>query len=209
MTKADHNYVPTDYDDLYRHYMTDEFGPSLTHQLVRHFIPFGKQDEWDDLVNEVFLRIMDKKQLEKFDPNKANFGGVIFYVSRSICVNYLSRNSRNPLGELRGGSLQETSEEEEFVQGTYQLDRILAADQQEDEIEISMEWAEAYQNLLDWAGNLAAKPKSKRDRSILPMLQMILDVGPDVDALSEALGVTTSTIHNWLTYVREKSADFV
>jgi len=206
MTKPDHSYVPENYDDLYRHYMTDQFGPSLTHQLVRHFVPFGHIDEWDALVHDIFERCMTKDMITVFDPDKANFGGVIYFVTRSVCVNYLSRNSRNPLGELRGGSIQETSEEDEFVAGTYQLDRILQDDTTD--IELTVERAEAFGFLLGWAENLAAKPKSKRDRSILPMLKMILDIGPDVEYLSEALGVTTSTIHNWLSFVRTKATDF-
>jgi len=203
----DNNYVPKDYDDLYRYYMTDEYAPSLAHKLVRHFVPFGHTEEWDTLVNDAFVRCMEKDMLKVFNPEKANFGGVIFFVTRTICVNYLSKNSRNPLGELRGGSIQETSEEDEFVVGTYQLDRILEEDGQQD-IELTVERAEIFGHLLGWAENLAAKPKSKRDRSISPMLETILDVGPDVEFLSEKFGVTTSTIHNWLGFVREKSLDF-
>ena len=70
--KADHNYIPEDYTDLYRHYMTDEFGPSLTHQLVRHFVPWGHTDEHEDLVNDIFERCMSKDMIARFDASKAS-----------------------------------------------------------------------------------------------------------------------------------------
>jgi len=124
------NYIPTDYDDLYRYYIHgDGNGNSLCHKIIRSILSHSNEDERETLAHDVFERILKNQMLTKFDPNKANFGGVIFFVTRSIVVNHLDRKGRTPLTGLNGGSLVVTDPDEEaFEPGVYNLERLFASE---------------------------------------------------------------------------------
>lgn len=203
---TENDYIPTDYDDLYRYYfLGDGRGNSLVNKLIRSMMRHATSEEREVLAQDIFLRILDKKQLEGFDPSKANFGGVIFYVTRSIVVNHLERKGRNPLTGLCAGSLSETDPEDgDFEPGMYSLDRLFGAEE--------IDRAAAYDaetlvgRLQKWAKSLYENPTQKRDASLYPLLGMLAE-GYDPRECGERLGVTASTISNWVAFIRRKAVD--
>lgn len=201
--KSPNDYIPTDYEDLYRYYiMGDGHGNSLCHKLIRHLLPYADQDERDTLAHDTFLRLMDKDMIAKFDPSKANFGGVIFFVTRTICTNHLSKKSRNPLTGLHGGSLAtKDAEDEVFEPGVYSLDRLFGTDapQYEEQMHAKLLLGE----LTAWAKTLFDNPRHKRDRSLYPLIGLLREQYDARDCGKE-LGVTPSTISNWMEVLRKQ-----
>jgi len=197
------NYVPKDYEDLYRYYIIgDGGGSSLCDKLIRSMLPYGTPDEKETLTHDVFLRCMERNVLAVFDPKKANFGGVIFFVTRTIVSNHLSKKSRSPLTGLYGGSLTETDPEDGlFEPGTYSLDRLVETEQPS--FVDGLEFKETLQELFDWAEILYKKPRHKRDESLFPLLGLLVQEY-DPKECGKELGVTTSTVHNWLGVIRGK-----
>ncbi len=128
---AKNDVIPKDYEELYLHYIAGTMTrPSLCQQIIRTMTKGNAtEEEREVLSHDVFTRCLEKDILKVFDPSKANFGGVIFFVTRSIVVNYLSRKARNPLGNLRAGTLVESSggDEESFEPGVYSLDAMFSS----------------------------------------------------------------------------------
>ena len=203
----DHNYIPTDYDDLYIHYIRtrSDGGPSLCQTLIRSFMPFATPDEMEELAQEVALRLMEHNMLARFDPAKSNFGGVIFFTTRTVCVNHLKKKGRNPITGLNGGSLMETDPEDgEFVPGMWSLDRLFGTETPDREAQLDAR--HLIERLYDWAAGLAANPQHKRDESLLQVIQMMATQS-DAKEMGKALGVTPSTIHNWLGVIKAKAIE--
>lgn len=203
--KQDNDYVPGGYDDLYRHYVLgDGRGNSLVNRIVRKLVPYATVEEKEDLTQDVFLRCMDKDVLTLFDPTKSNFGGVIFFVTRTICVNFLDRGSRTPLTGLRAGSLVE-QQPDEFEPGVYSLEHLFGSE--ELDLEGLMDKRSLLTELFGWAQGLTEHPRHKRDESLFPLLQMMADEH-DTKECGAVLGVTPSTIHNWMAVIRTKAQEF-
>lgn len=200
------DYIPTDYEDLYRHYILgDGHGNSLCHKIVRHYLPYSDSDERETLAHDVFLRLIEKDMLKVFDPDKANFGGVIFFVTRTICVNHLARKQRNPLTGLNGGSLLSRDlEEGEFEPGLYSLDRLFGTEAPR--YEDQMTARKIVGELVTWAKGLYDAPRHKRDQSLYPLLGLLADQH-DPKECGAQLGVTPSTIHNWIEVLRGKARE--
>jgi len=201
----DNNYVPKNYQDLYLTYIVgDGHGGSLCSTLIRRFIKHATPDETESLTHDVFLRCMEKDVIKSFDPTKANFGGVIFFVTRSICINHLDRKGRNPITGLNGGSLVETDPEDgQFEPGVYSLERIGGTTVPR--IEEQIDAKRVLNSLLDELTALAAKPRHKRDQSLLPLFRLMTDQVDPQEAAAQ-LGVTASTIHNWQQEIRRMAA---
>lgn len=136
--------------------------------------------------------------LARWDTTKRNFGGCIFVVTRTIAVNFLSQRGRNPVSGLSAGSLVSTTEDQ-FEPGTYSLDTLFVVSPPDRESQldakkqVSKLFAEARKRFRD--------PKNKRDRNLLPLLNLMLE-GRDSQECGELLGVTTSTVYNWQVFVR-------
>lgn len=200
------NYVPKDYSDLYQYYFVgDGKGNSLVCKLIRSMLKHATEEEKEILTQDIFLRILDKDQLNVFDETKGNFGGVIYYVTRSIISNHLDRKGRNPLTGLCAGSLSETDPEDgEFEPGVYSLDRLFGSS--------DLDRASAYDaetligQLQQWAKALYYRPSHKRDESLYPLIGMLAE-GYDPKECGVALGVTPSTISNWMGIIRKKAQD--
>lgn len=206
--RASNNYVPTDYEDLYKYYIVGQNGQSLAKSIVYKFLPYATQDEVEHLLSDIFHRILEKEILWIFDPNKANFGGAIYFVSRTICVNYLSRKGRDPLGQLRAGSLVETDTEsdlETFTRGVYAMDRTVGADPSPDP-ESRLFYREFLSQLENWAYGLYQSPRHKRDASLYPLLKK-LEEDRDYEECASDLGVTVSTIRNWVGEIRRAALE--
>jgi len=200
------NYIPKDYEDLYLYYIHgDGNGNSLCHKIIRSILSHSTQDERETLAHDVFERIMKSGMLEKFDPNKANFGGVIFFVTRSIVVNHLDRKGRTPLTGLNGGSLVITDPDDEtFEPGVYNLERLFQADIPD--AGHALDASTTVENLIIWAKKLHDKPAHKRDASLYPLLGLLHE-GFNPKECGQELGVTPSTIHNWLQVLKAKIGD--
>lgn len=202
MVKKTRNFdlVPTTYEQLYDHYVKGVGGNSIVRTLVRTFMTHGSEDELDTLTQDVFLRCLDKKVIESFNPDKANFGGVIYYVTRSVCANYLDHKSRDPVGGLYGGSLVATDPEDEvFTPGVWNLDRFQT---QTPDVAKQYEAKEGVDWLVAFAETAAAAPRNKRDASLLPLLKLLMEeFTPQECAIK--LKVTTTTVVNWMGYLAE------
>jgi len=201
------NYIPKDYDDLYRYYIRgDGNGNSLCHKIIRSILSHSNEDERETLAHDVFERILKNKMLEKFDETKANFGGVIFFVTRSIVVNHLDRKGRTPLTGLNGGSLVVTDPDDEaFEPGVYNLERLFASDVPDSGRAIDA--SEMVKNITIWAKRLYENPAHKRDASLYPLLTLLYE-GFNPKECGLELGVTPSTIHNWLQVLKNKVQEF-
>lgn len=56
-------------------------------------------DLLNDLEQEVYLRMIDKKTLEVFDPEKGSFGTHVYQVIRTIALNFHRASIHDPLGK--------------------------------------------------------------------------------------------------------------
>jgi DNA-directed RNA polymerase specialized sigma24 family protein len=204
--KTSNDYIPSSYEDLYAYYIRgDGRGNSLCCQIIRSMLKHGTEEEFETLPMDVYLRILETKQLEKFDPTKANFGGVIYYVTRTIVVNHLERKGRNPLTGLNGGSLRETDpEDEEFEPGVYSLDRLFGAEEQD--TGAKMDARNLIKDLVTWARSLAATPKTTRDSNLIKVIELLAQEYQPKE-IAEELGFTTSTIMNWMGVIRQHVAE--
>lgn len=195
------NYVPKDYEELYRYYIIGNGnGDSLCHKIIRNFLPHSDQDERETLAHDVFVRAFQKDVLRIFDPSKANFGGVIYFVTRTICVNHLSRKSRNPVTGLKAGTLSEKDPEDEFEPGMYSLDRLFVVDAPD--YDSAIDNREVIKELMARTKALFDHPRHKRDQSLYPLLNLLAEQN-DPKECGAALGVTPSTIHNWLGVLKQ------
>jgi len=195
-SKPKTNYIPTDYEDLYRYYVLgDGNGNSLTHQLIRSMMPYATPDEREVLAHDMFARLLDKGMLEKFDPSKANFGGVIFFVTRTVVANHLNKKTRNPVTGLNGGSLVTKDDDDDFEPGVYSLDRLFAPEQVE--MEAALDAKDQVRRLIEWAAAKAKFPENKRDASLHRLIELMAQEF-DVRDCARELSVTPSTIRNWI-----------
>ena len=67
-------YVPEDYEDLYLTYF-DPTRDSFVRGLTRRYAGSkASESDVEDLMHATFERMLRLKQLEKFDPERGNFG---------------------------------------------------------------------------------------------------------------------------------------
>lgn len=194
---SQNNFVPKDYEELYTHYVAAR--DSLARNLIHHFVPFAAPEDREDLAQGVLLRCMEKDVLSVFDPSKANFGGVIFFVTRTVCCNFLDKRSRNPLTGLNGGTLVESADE--FEPGQYVLENVFgmvnpATSEEKLDAQAKVE------RLFDFARTALRVNASKRDRSLLPTVEMLLD-GYQPKEIAVKLDVTSSTVYNWIETLKQ------
>jgi len=190
------DFVPSSYEELHTHYIES----GIVKTLVRSFLEFGTEEEIEQLPRDIFLRCLDKKVIESYDPAKANFGGVIYFVTRSVCVNYLDRKSRDPVGALCAGTLTtEDPEDEVFVPGTWNLERFYVPGP---DIATNYEASELVAWLVKFATTAQENPRNKRDSMLLPLLNLLIEEATPKEC-AEELNVTTTTITNWMKYLAD------
>lgn len=187
-----------DYEDLYLYYIVGRNGDSLCKALLRSFLPFSTIEDREALAHDVWLRCREQNMLARWDTSKRNFGGCIFVVARTIAVNFLSQRGRNPISGLSAGSLVSTAEDQ-FEPGSYSLDTLFVVLPPDRESQLDAK--EKVARLFTEARKRFRAPKNKRDRNLLPMLNLMLE-GRDSQECGELLGVTTSTVYNWQVFVR-------
>lgn len=195
--KVNQSYIPSSYEDLYLHYFADKV--SLGRQLVRHFIKFTDAEEFEDLVNDSFTRMIGNRILEKFNPEKANFGGAVFFCVRSACVNHLSRRSREPLTGLRGGSIVEDLDSD-VPSHTYALSLGMYLESKAPSIEGVLIAEQEVSILRAYVKRRKEKNQNKRDRCISDLVDLLYEGYTELEA-AEKLGVTLTTIRNWMKWL--------
>lgn len=203
---ADNNFVPKTYQELWLHYIVGNGnGDSLVDKLIRNKLKYATEDERESLRCDIFLRMMDFGMIEKFDPAKANFGGAVFFTTRTIVSNHLGRKSRNPITGLCAGSLTSSSPEDgTLVRGEYNMDRMFAPEAPN--YEESMTAKTILQEGLYWTERLLEAPKNKRDESLHSVLTMII-AGKDFDEIAKEHGVTRTTVKNWVQHIADHLKD--
>lgn len=199
-TDEDNAFVPSSYEELYEYYVRGRGGDSLTKTLIRFFVPLASEDDKEALSHDVFVRCMERDVIRIYDPSKANFGGVIFFVTRSVCLNFKDRRTRSPLDGKYGGSIQ-LGQDHEFEPGVFRLDTIFSVDSGVNERTLTAK--NMTQKLLSWAQSRAAHPQNKRDQSLLPLLVLLLE-DLDPKECAPRLGVTAPTVINWIGYIRSQ-----
>lgn len=208
-TVESENIIPTNYEELYVHYILGTEGKqSLCKQLIKSMYRTAEDDEVENLMHDVFLRCQEFDVLAKFDATKANFGGVIFFVTRSVVRNYQNRRKRDVLGTMRAGGLVEVGDEEDFAKGTYRLDSMFITDDSPDSNALTLDAKVQAEKLLNYAKKISEYPKSLRDKNLFKLLEMMMNEY-EVSEMAEKLNVGTSTVHNWMKYLREVAQGLV
>ncbi len=87
-------FIPEDYEDLYTYYFQPSGSP--VRRMVAKKVPYASEEDHEDLIHQVYERMLRFKCLEKFDPMKSSFGWWVFTVVRSVCANYCASVHRTP-----------------------------------------------------------------------------------------------------------------
>lgn len=178
------DFVPTTYEDLYLHYFADRAGWAAG-VVRRYFKGAAESGDLDDLLHDSWMRCRRQELLEKYDPTRGNFGGLIFQAVRSECLNRLGRDERTPtegaagLHEIRG-AMEPTQEEDAQAASVLRLLEAVAEEAAE-----------------------GADPGS-RDAKLGQMVAMLLDeaTGPEV---ADALGISKASVCYWRRDLRAKA----
>lgn len=201
------NHVPTSYDDLYRSYFMRVGGaPSLAEIILRRFYKTARPAQMEEMVHEAFIRMLRFKALEKFDPSKSNFGGMVFVAARTVAINGMDRTGRDPLGNLCGGYLENKTDDDIFEPGVYSLEKCLGSSDPSPEEGIFSR--KILNSLLSWAKQLYDNPRHKRDSSLYPLIQLLAEENTPQECAA-ILEVTPSTIHNWRNFIAEKAEELL
>lgn len=200
--RTDLDYIPADYDDLYRAFFAGN--DSLAANILRKKLPYATSDESVELVHEGFCVMMESDMLERFDPEKSNFGGVVFFVMRSVIANYLRRESRKPIGKLRGPSIVSGADPDdgEGAKGTIWAES-LSALRVRRSVSGMVDLEDRVDRIFLWAENLAQSSTKKRESSIYSMLSLLFE-GYRPCEIGRELGVSGQTITNWMDWVGDE-----
>lgn len=196
------NYIPKDYEDLYLYYIAPK--NSLCNQIIRRIIMYSDEGERESLAQDVFLRCLEHKMIEKFDPAKANFGGVIYFVTRTICVNFLNRKSRDPINGLCAGSLE--ARDEEFERGVYREEGVeqeamhRGEGQDPEGVIVARDQVIA---LVKATRERKKTAKNKRDESLITVVELLFEGYTD-EEIAQKTGVTKGTVDNWKSALKQE-----
>jgi len=97
LPKSKFDFVPGSHKELYDHYFAKKGGKSIVGTIIKGIAPHATQDEFESWSHDVYARMLDKKVMENFDPTKGNFGGTVYFTTRSVVVNALEKKSRDAL----------------------------------------------------------------------------------------------------------------
>jgi len=194
--RLESDFVPSSYDELYTHYILGPESDSFCKKLIRSFLPFAEPDEVDSFAHDVFLRCVTHRMIERFNPEKANFGGVIFFVTRTVCCNHLNKKSRDPLGGLSVKALIDQTEDGET--NLWDLECIVTECRGADQ-----DAKDLVKRLMDRLDLLEIEEPSVRSKSLKILLDLLYQ-GYDIKECADRLGVTKSTIYNWLGFLRKE-----
>jgi hypothetical protein len=192
------DYIPESYDSLYRVYFAPKY--SLVNMLVKKaFKGFLRDhDLFLTLPHDIFARCLEQDILTKFDPDKGNFGGLLFMVVRTIAENFRRHRKIDPMGKNLSGSLEAVDEDADFTPGVYDIDAMCKPTPDCVRQLISQQGVD---NLFTFAQQAHDRGKTKRDRSLLPLLKLLY-IQEENETIYEALDVTDTTVVNWKSYLR-------
>jgi len=193
--KKDNNFVPENAEQMWNHYFAGS--DSIANQVLRTMMPYASSEEREDLLQTAVVRAIEHNIIGKFDRTKGNFGGLVYVCVRSAVSNHLGKKERGPIDGLSKGSIVETDDEFEF--GQFQLGRMFAVDTRIDE---ALDASEKLGSLFSYCKDCLRRNGHKRDRSLLPLLEMLAEGLAPKDC-AEKLGVTLSTVHNWMGHMKE------
>ena len=145
-------------------------------------------------MHDSFERAMKYDVLGKFDEGKSNFGGVVYFVVRSVCVNSMRKKARDPLNF----SLSLVEETEEGEKGVISLE--VCEGEEGSRLEDKLVAELTVHRLEGVVNGLAKEGANKRDRSLGKMVAMMKQGYTSVEIASE-LGVTAMTVSNWMKYL--------
>lgn len=191
--KRSNQFVPANYEEFYTYYVMGS--DSLVNSLIRSIMPYSTVEEREDLAHGVIVRAMEHRMIERYDPTKANFGGVVFFVTRSVITHHLHHKEHNVLTNAH--TLTNT-DAEEFEVGSYSIERMFGTDSTK-----AYEASSSLDAVVKFAKECEARAANKRDRSILPLVQLMA-AGYDSKECAERLGVQPSTISNWTAFIRSQ-----
>lgn len=185
-------YVPVDYQDLYEHYFSGE-KETLVRGLVVRYAGGWVQDEQDveDLVQDIFTRMLRLKQLEKFDPSRGNFGLYLQQITRSVVFSWRRKQERTPTKKPQGGATEEVAD---FLMESLQSE---ASDPEE------LAQASSLVRYLNSVAETVAEGEGagNRERAMPELLEVLFGGGEAKDAAAQ-LGVAASTVSQWRQHLR-------
>ena len=202
------HYIPEDYEDLYLTYF-DPSQDSFVRGLTRRYAGSkASESDVEDLLHATFERMLRLKQLEKFDPERGNFGLFLQQIIRSVTYNWHAKSKRTPTSLGTGGRGEryrrgrrsdreggKAEDEENLI-----LLGLIAEQPSPEEI---VAYAELERRLFEAAEAAGASENpSTRDANLEPMLNLLAS-GIDAKDAAAELGVSPSTITHWRRHLRE------
>ena len=195
-----HSYIPLNYEALYQVYFargpftgcnTQYYGVPLAQLLCPYT---GDSDTFSTFPNTLYLYCLEKDVLTLFDEKKGNFGGILFLMARNRAEKERAL-ARNPV--VKASSIH-TSQEEEFIPGSYDIDAIRPPQRSLLSgciTQIDMEIVASF------AKDALARGITRRDKSLQPLLGLLYS-GYTYPEIAQSLGVTLATVHNWVAHLR-------
>lgn len=187
--------VPSDYGVMHRMYFAGTH--CLAYRLAARLVPHGTSQDWEDLAAAAMTRAIQHKILEGYDASKANFGGVVYFLVRSVCVNYLRYRTHDPIGNLR----RETVVHEEGEERDLLLEVV---DSKAPYVEDILTKEEVFRKVEEFSHTRTQIGANKRDRSVEELVGLI-KLGAEPEECAQKLGVSIPTIKNWTNYLVENT----
>lgn len=183
------DYVPSDYEDLYQHYFAGTGG--WVAGVIRRYFPRSDQAVVEDLLHETWMRMYRLRLIERFDPERGNFGLLVFQAARSECLNALEAKRRKSWEVL----VDLVDEHDEAVCQLSGRDAAEAVHSQVEAREI-LDRVERAVRAASEAGETA------RDRALGPMIEMLAN-GATARQVAKRFGVCNATVSYWRDYVEQ------
>lgn len=204
MARTSNDTVPSSYEELYRLFIHDS--DSLCRNIIRKMMPYADDHELATLPMDVWERCVNHDVLKSFDPAKANFGGVIYFVTRSVVSNHLSEKSREPSTGLSAGSLSNGGEDAEFEPGTYDINKIVQGSNPD--VARGVEAAQVIEKLIKWAEGLCENARNVRDAKLVLLIDLLAQEYTPNEA-AQKLGVSPSTVLSWTQVIQRQAREFI
>jgi len=190
------NFVPRSYAEMYAHYF--QGSDSLALSIAKKFCRYSTDDQIEGFVHDAFERGMKGRVLEGYNPEKANFGGVVYFLVRSICVNYLRGKGRDVQSQARSLTLTVAGNEEFSCLDFTSEEEVKGSSLVEERVVAEMTVAD----LEEKTRALSEQGTNKRDKSLYKVV-VFLKQGYTPKEVAAELGVTPTTVSNWMVYLRD------
>jgi DNA-directed RNA polymerase specialized sigma24 family protein len=171
--------------------------------MVASMVPHSSEDEKDDLVHQVFERMLRFKSLETFDPSRNSFGGWTWLVTRTVCVNFIRSVPRTPTSQrvLNPSFFERLDRQHDLILNgtcdTSKLDYAPEAWSVGPQQERALEALEVLEVLEDFAED-HENPKA------VELLRLLADGGRGVDVAKD-VGICESRVTWWRQQFKRES----